>query len=139
MLVHLFYSDEVLKQRLPGGPPELGGYIRSLQDMMAERRRVFDTNPIAGRAIVVAVAPGGRARGWDVRESGLADPEAVQLLDAAVRCGVPRVEQGPIAFAVHYAIPNPARDWNFGPADWVQAAEGALGEPELDAVLEALL
>ena len=139
MLVHLFYPDEVLKERLPGGPPELGGYIRSLQDWMAEHRRVFDPNAIGGRAIVVAVAPGGRARGWDVRESGLADPEADLMLDAAVRRGVPRVEHGPIAFAVHYSIPNPARDWNFGPADWVQAAEGALGEPDLDAVLESLL
>ena len=125
-----------MKRRLPGGALELGAYIRSLQDCLAANRHVFAHDPIGGRAIVVAVAPGGRARGWDVRESGFSEPEAARLLDAAVRRGVPRVEHGPIAFAVHYAIPEPARDWNFAPPAWVCAAESAIGPADMDTILD---
>lgn len=137
----LYQSDEVVRDRVPGGPMKLGAYVHGLSHALREvlSARTAGTG-FAGAAVVI-VEPGRQARCWLVTSAGLPADLRSGLLQALDKVPAPTVQNGPLALAMKFEAWGGAGtpgETLPTPAEWLPVLGGPAQSPLADAQLDRL-
>ena len=137
----LYQSDEVVRDRVPGGPMKLGGYVHGLSHALREVLSARAAGAGFAGAAVVIVEPGQQARCWLVTSVGLPADLRSALLQALDKVPAPTVQNGPLALAMKFeawggaATPGETLPT---PAEWLAVLGGPAQSPLADAQLDRL-
>lgn len=137
----LYQSDEVVRDRIPGGPMKLGGYVHGLSHALRETLSARAVGAGFAGAAVVIVEPGQQARCWLVTSAGLPADLRSSLLQALDKVPAPTVQNGPLALAMKFeawgGAGNPGETLPT-PAEWLPVLGGPAQSPLTDTQLDRL-
>lgn len=103
----LYQPDDVMRRRLPS-VTEFSTYIKQLEATSADLLR--DASSPEGLDIVVAVRPAGISRIWFVSTSANVDSRLARLRERLEAVAPPKVNEGPVLFAVIGSVAGMARE-----------------------------
>ncbi len=138
--LRLYQSDEVLRDRVPGGPSRLGSYVHEISHALREALTAETAGAGFSGALVVMLRPGAQARHWLVAPTPLATVEQ-RVRQALSSRPSPPVQNGALAFAVRFdawgggAAPALADGELPTPEEWKAALGGPARYPMQDADL----
>jgi len=126
----LYQPNDVLAERLPGGPDALAAYIKQLQGVLTE---FFQTAKFPETLhTIVAVRPDFRVRVWFLSSTRPGNAEALTPLRQKLEAIKPvEVQGGPVAFVISGSIAggdgkNPKAKKNYQPPvprEWMEAGK----------------
>jgi hypothetical protein len=133
LLIRLYQTDDVLKERVPEGADALAVFVRVLSATLNQPE--FEHPPQEDRAVVIAISPTGKSIGWAISRLGDVLNSEQQYLERVLgELEPPTVNGGAVVLAIHYSQAVSGEDWVPLPKAWndiVQAADGPLPVDEL--------
>jgi hypothetical protein len=137
----LYQADEVVRDRVPGGPIKLGGYVHGLSHALRDGLSARAAGAGFAGAVVVIVRPGQQSRCWLTTSTALPADLRSSLLQALDKVPAPTVQNGPLALAMKFEAWGGAGtpgETLPTPAEWLPVLGGPAQSPLADAQLDRL-
>ncbi|WP_374680340.1 hypothetical protein [Hydrocarboniphaga effusa] len=140
----LYQADEVVRDRVPGGPIKLGGYVHGLSHVLRDSLSARPAGSGFAGAVVVIVRPGQQSRCWLLTSAELPADWRNALVQALDKVPAPTVRNGPLALAMNFeawggAGAQPAQPEGLPtPPEWLSVLGGPAQAPLQDADLGRL-
>ena len=137
----LYQADDVVRDRVPGGPIKLGGYVHGLSHVLRDGLSARPAGAGFAGAVVVIVQPGQQSRCWLVTSTELPTDLRGALIQALDKVPAPTVQNGPLALAMKFEAWDGAGAQSEAlptPAEWVPVLGGTAKAPLQDADLDKL-
>ena len=137
----LYQADEIVRDRVPGGPIKLGGYVHGLSHVLRDGLSARPAGAGFAGAVVVIVRPGQQSHCWLLTSIELPADLRSALLQALDKVPAPSVQNGPLALAMKFEAWGGAGtqpELLPTPAEWASVLGGPAQAPLQDADLDKL-
>jgi hypothetical protein len=137
--VTLLQPEPVISARMPGGAAAVGNLLAAIQEVLRER---YDDNTATGsRTLSIALGPERRMQLWLATDEGsVSADEQSQLRELSARIEAPEVKEGPVAFALVFAIgsdPPPEAQLAL-PDEWRAVVQASDTTPNVEQIITRL-